>query len=123
MVAMATAFKESQNVYQKFIFGMKANFYAKFEANLRTSTYHQSKRRGDKFDQSMTRGKLLGNNAQLFIFISILIMIQLISFLHFLLSAVRKGRLGVLPIKIYRGNNAVFVSVDLIGEKNQVILE
>ena len=37
---MATAFKESQNFYQKFIFGMKANFYAKFEANLRTSTYH-----------------------------------------------------------------------------------
>ena len=40
MVAMATAFKESQNFYQKIIFGMKANFYAKFEANLRTSTYH-----------------------------------------------------------------------------------
>ena len=37
---MATAFKESQKNYQKFIFGMKANFYAKFEANLRTSTYH-----------------------------------------------------------------------------------
>ena len=50
-------------------------------------------------------------------------MTQLISFLHFLHSAVRMGRLGVLPIKIYRGNNAVFVSVDLIGEKNQVILE
>ena len=50
-------------------------------------------------------------------------MTQLISFLHFLLTAVRMGRLGVLPIKIYRGNNAVFVSVDLIGEKNQVILE
>ena len=71
----------------------------------------------------MTRGKLLGNNASLFIFISILIMTQLISFLHFLLTAVRTGRLGVLSIKIYRGNNAVFVSVDLIGEKNQVILE
>ena len=40
-----------------------------------------------------------------------------------LLTAVRTGRLGVLPIKIYRGNNVVFVSVDLIGEKNQVILE
>ena len=37
---MATAFKESQNFYKKFIFGMKANFYAKFESNLRTSTYH-----------------------------------------------------------------------------------
>ena len=71
----------------------------------------------------MTRGKLLGTNAQLFIFISILIMTQLISFLHFLLTAVRTGRLGLLPIKIYRGNNAVFVFVDLIGEKNQVILE
>ena len=76
---------------------------------------------GDKCDRSMTLGKLLGNNAPLFIFISILIMTQLISFLHFLLTAVRTGRLGVLPIKIYRGNNAVFVSVDLIGEKNQVI--
>ena len=37
---MTTAFKESQKFYQKFIFGMKANFLAKFEANLRTSTYH-----------------------------------------------------------------------------------
>ena len=33
------------------------------------------------------------------------------------------GRLGLLPIRIYWGNNAVFVSVDLIREKNQVILE
>ena len=71
----------------------------------------------------MTQSKLLGNNASLFIFISILIMTQLISFLNFLLTAVRTGRLGVLPIKIYLGNNAVFVSVDLISEKNQVILE
>ena len=31
----------------------------------------------DKFDRSMTRGKLLGNNAPLSIFISILIMTQL----------------------------------------------
>ena len=31
--------------------------------------YHRAaKRRGDKFDRSMTRGKLLGNNALLFIF-------------------------------------------------------
>ena len=80
-------------------------------------------RLGDKFDRSMTPGKLLGNNAPLFIFISILIMTQLISFLHFLLTAVRTGRLGLLPTRIYRGNNAVFVSVDLIGKKNQVILE
>ena len=37
--------------------------------------YHRAaKQHGDKFDRSMTRGKLLGNNAQLFIFISILIM-------------------------------------------------
>ena len=36
-------------------------------------TYHRAaKRRGDKFDRSMTRGKLLGNNALLLIFISIL---------------------------------------------------
>ena len=80
--------------------------------------YHRAaKRLGDKCDRSMTLGKFLGNNAPLFIFISILIMTQLISFLHVLLTAVRTGRLGVLPIKIYRGNNAVFVSVDLIGEK------
>ena len=86
--------------------------------------YHRAaKRWDDKFDRSMTRGKLLGNNAQLFILISILIMTQLISFLHSLLTAVRTGRLGVLPIRIYRGNNAVFVSVDLIGEKNQVIFD
>ena len=37
---MATEFKESKIFYQKFIFGTKANFKAKFEANLRTSTYH-----------------------------------------------------------------------------------
>ena len=43
--------------------------------------YHRAaKRRGDKFDRSMARGKLLGNNALLFIFISILIMTQLITF-------------------------------------------
>ena len=40
--------------------------------------YHRAaERRGDKFDRSMTRGKLLGNNVPLFIFISILIMTQL----------------------------------------------
>ena len=33
-----------------------------------------AKRRGNKFDRLMTRGKLLDNNAQLFIFISILMM-------------------------------------------------
>ena len=82
-----------------------------------------AERLGDKFDRSMTLGKLLGNYALLFIFISILIMTPLISFLRFLLTAVRTGRLGLLPIKFYRGNNAVFVSVDLIGEKNQVILD
>ena len=32
--------------------------------------YRAAKRRGDKFDRSMTIGKLLGNNALLFIFIS-----------------------------------------------------
>ena len=40
--------------------------------------YHRAaKRRGDKFDRSMTRGKLQDNDTQLFIFISILIMTQL----------------------------------------------
>ena len=48
-------------------------------------------------------------------------MTQLISFLRVLLTAVRTGRLGLLPITFYRGNNAMFVSVDLIGEKNQEI--
>ena len=36
---MATAFKEYKKFYQKIIFGMKANFCAKFEVNLKTSTY------------------------------------------------------------------------------------
>ena len=69
--------------------------------------YHRAaKRRGDKFDRSMTRGKLLGNNALLFIFISILIMTQLISFLwknedkkFTRLTAVRTGGLGLLPVR------------------------
>ena len=40
--------------------------------------YHRAaKRQGDKFDRSVTRGKLLDNKTQLFIFISILIMTQL----------------------------------------------
>ena len=54
----------------------------------------------------MTRGKLLGNNALLFIFISILIMTQLISFLwknenkkFTRLTAVRTGGLGLLPVR------------------------
>ena len=57
----------------------------------------------------MTRGKLLGNNAPLFIFISILIMTQLISFLWKnenkkfpRLTAVKTGRLGWLPARLYR---------------------
>ena len=93
--------------------------------------YHRAaKRRGDKFDRSMTRGKLLGNNAPLFIFISILIMTQLISFLW-------KNSHGLLQLHVGREalaycqcasaliswNKALFASVDLIGEKNQVILE
>ena len=82
--------------------------------------YHRAaKRRGDKFDQSITRGKLLGNNAPLLIFI----FYSNNDPANFLLTAVRTGRLGLLPIKFYRGNNAVFVSLNLIGEKKQVILE
>ena len=94
--------------------------------------YHRAaKRRGDKFDRSMTRGKLLGNNALLFIFISILIMTQLISFCermktrnsHGLLQ-LHVGREALAYCQcLYRENKALFVSVDLIGEKNQVILE
>ena len=37
---MATPFKKTQKNYQKFIFDLKANFYAKFEENLETWTYH-----------------------------------------------------------------------------------
>ena len=37
---METAFKEFKNNNQKIMFGILANFYAKLEANLRTSTYH-----------------------------------------------------------------------------------
>ena len=95
--------------------------------------YHRAaKRRGDKFDRSMTRGKLLGNNALLLIFISILIMTQLISFLwknenkkFTRLTAVRTGGLAYCQCAsaLISGNKALFVSVDLIGEKNQVILE
>ena len=59
-----------------------------------------------KLDRSMTRG--------IFAYI---ILFTLFAYL------VRTGRHGLLPIRIYRGNNAVFVSVDLIGKKNQVILE
>ena len=39
------------------------------------------------------------------------------------LTAVKTGRLGLLPARLYRENKALFVSVDLIGEKNQVLLE
>ena len=82
----------------------------------------------------MTRGKLLDNDTQLFIFISILIMTQL----HpkgprkqttepILGTALLEkknpsynwlnGKLGII------GEKCRVVTVDLIGEKNQVILE
>ena len=69
--------------------------------------WHEANSRlGDKFDRSMTRGKLLGNNALLLIIISILIMTQLISFLwknenkkFTRLAAVRTGGLGLLPVR------------------------
>ena len=96
--------------------------------------YHRAaKRRGDKFDRSMTRSKLLGNNALLFIFISILIMTQLISFFcermktrnsHGLLQLGREALAYCqCASALISGNKALFVSIDLIGEKNQVILE
>ena len=37
---MATPFKKTKKNYQKFISDLKANFYAKFEENLETWTYH-----------------------------------------------------------------------------------
>ena len=102
-----------------------------------------AKWRGDKFDRSMTLGKLLDNDTQLFIFISILILVMTqlhprdsenrqqnrFSERHF--SKKKKpvttgwmGKRGVAYcILDLTENNAQFVSVDLIGEKNQVILE
>ena len=81
----------------------------------------------------MTRGKLLDNDTQLFIFISILIMTQLHPkgprkqttepiFGTALLgkNPVTTGWMGKRDLS---ENNAQFVSADLIGEKNQVILE
>ena len=44
----------------------------------RVSSTDQIYLRCDKFDRSMTRGKLLDNDTQLFIFITILIMTQLV---------------------------------------------
>ena len=40
MVAMVAPLKKTQKNYEKFIFDLKANFYAKFEENLKTWTYH-----------------------------------------------------------------------------------
>ena len=80
----------------------------------------------------MTQGKLLDNDTQLFIFISILIMTQL----HprdpenrqQILGTALLGKKQLQPVEwVYNwalsANNAQFVSVDLIGEKNKVILE
>ena len=88
----------------------------------------------DKFDRLTTRGKFIDNNTQLFIFISILIMTQLHprdpenrqqnQFSERRFSEKKKpvttGRMRKRGLSAY---NAQFVSVDLIGEKNQVILE
>ena len=67
---------------------------------------------------------LLGNNAPLFIFISILIMTQLISFLW---KKLQLGREALAYCQcasaLISRNKALLVSVDLIGKKNQVILE
>ena len=95
--------------------------------------YLAAKRRGDKFDQSMTRGNLLDNNKTLFIFISILIMtketqktddINRFSERRF---SERKFSEPVATGWIERrwlsANIPRFVSVDLIGKKNQVKLE
>ena len=40
MVAMVTPLKKTLKNYQKFIFDLKANFYAEYEENLKTWTYH-----------------------------------------------------------------------------------
>ena len=78
----------------------------------------------------MTRGKLLGNNAPLFIFISILIMTQL----HprdtenrqenrFSERLFCEKKTVTTERGFISANNVLFVSVDLIGENNQVMLE
>ena len=81
----------------------------------------------------MTRGKLLGNNAPLFLSISILIMRQLhprdpenrqenwFSEPQFSGKTVTTGWMGKRGF--ISANNALFVAVDLIWEKNQVLLE
>ena len=101
--------------------------------------YHRAAtRRGD--DRSMTRCKLLNNDTQLFIFISILIMTQLhprdpengqqnrfserASWEKNSYNRLNeKAWVGLMPVRIYREIMPSSVSVDLIGEKNQVILE
>ena len=95
--------------------------------------YRAAKWRGDKFDRSMTRGKLLDNDTQLFIFISILIMTQLHQrdpenrqqnrFSERRFSEKKTVTTGWMGKRGLSANNAQLMSVDLIGEKNQVILE
>ena len=60
-------------VYFWIIYEIKMKNCALLSSNLPSvidrHIYHRAaKRRGDKFDQLMTRGKLLDNNAQFFIF-------------------------------------------------------
>ena len=87
---------------------------------------------GDKFDRSMTLGKLLDNDTQIFIFISVLIMTQhhprdpenrqqnrFLERRFWKKTPVTTGWMGNWALSV---NNAQFVSVDLIGEKNQVKL-
>ena len=85
----------------------------------------------------MTRGKLLDNDTQLFTFISILKMTELHprdpeNRQQNRFSERRFSKKQLQPVewesvawltasKDLSGNNAEFVSVDLIGEKNQVI--
>ena len=94
-----------------------------------------AKRRGDKFDRSMTRGKLLDNNPTLFIF-------------FYSNDGPRDYKTDdrtdsrnaddsrnkqvttatavshAFPLCVWLSSNVPgFVSVDLIGENNQVILE
>ena len=80
----------------------------------------------------MTRGKLLGNNALLFIFYfysnndptNILFCERMKTRNSQGLLQLHVGREALAYCQcLYRENKALFVSVDLIGEKNQVILE
>ena len=97
--------------------------------------YRVAKQRGDKFDWSMTRGKLLNDNTTLFIFYFYfnddprdLENRQQNRFSERRFSEQTSynqlnGKAWLTAVVLLSANNTAIVSADLIGEKNQVILE